>query len=138
MARGGGIDRPIEPAAKRVLVHHQHQYRNKALVIRPALDLGDGHFGVLCGDHDGRAQPWVAVEEFCCHPLVDRVGEGGGDILAHQQLYAIQAVTDCDASGEGVEGLCLYGHHIGGGQSLGGSPIGARGQRRILWISDGL
>ena len=103
VARGGGVDRPVGPAAERHLAHGEHQHLDEAAVGGAALDLLDRELRVLQRHHDRGAKRRLGVEPFPGDPVVDGAGEGFRHVIVEHQLDAVEAVADREADAEVVE-----------------------------------
>ena len=100
---GRRVDRPVMALAEGHVAHHQHEDLDEAAIGGDAVDLVDRHFGVLRGDDDTGAQPRFLIQPFGGHPVIQRTGETRTQILAEQQLHAVQAIGDGDAGAKRIQ-----------------------------------
>ena len=128
---GRGVDRPVGALAERHVAHDQHQHLDEALVGGAALDLGDGFFDALRGDHDRAAQPRVLVQPFLDQPVVQRAAERILHVLGEHHLHAVERVADAVSCAKPVERLLLHIGETFARLALPRPPVRARGDRRI-------
>ena len=136
VALGGGIDRPVDRLAERLLAEHQHQDLHEARIAGAALDLLHRALGRLHRQHHRAPEPGVLGEPFRRQPVVEGAREGRGQVLVAERLHREQAVADGMGEAEAVERRLRGLDGIGIGAAL--APVGAHGERRIGRIGDGL
>ena len=127
VALGGRVDRPVLRMAERGVAGGEQQDLDEAGVGGAAVDLGGGGVRVLRGDDDRGAKPGFAVEPLGGDPVVQRGGQGGGEMPVEQGLDAVEAVQDGEARAEAVQHVAAQSVR---GRSRACRPAGAnRGAR---------
>ena len=102
---GHAINRPVLAPAQRNLLHFPDQHLDEARIGRATFDLTCCEFGAVHRHDDRRAQPWIAIEPFLRHPIIDRPAERRRQIFTENRLGAMQNVTDRVPRAEPVQRL---------------------------------
>ena len=128
-------DRPVPPAAERLVGADEQQHLHEARVRGGPVDLLGGQFGVLVGHDDARPQPRLLLEPLRDLPLVDRAAERrrvAGVLLTARRG---QAVEHAEMHVVGVEVLFAQETQVGAGRQARRRPrVGAGRPRRALGV----
>ena len=107
------------------------------MVGREALDFLGREVGTVRRHDDGRAQAIVAIQPLGADPVVDRAAERGRQVLAEEDLGAMDHVADRPAGAEPVQQMGLHRLQAAAGRPGRQTPIGTAVDRGIGRVAAG-
>ena len=130
------IDWPELPASERDLAGHQHQHLHEAHVVGASFDFGNRKLGIMCRDHDRRAQARIPAEPMITDPIVGGAAEHGGHVFAVHDLGTVQAVENAKPRLVTIQHMRLHRFQRRSRLLVAVElPVRAARQRRVLGIA---
>ena len=103
-----------------------------------ALDLFGREVSAVWWHDDGRPQPIVAIQPLRADPVVDGAAKRGRQVLAEEDLGAVDDVADRPAGPEPVQQMGLHRLQAAAGRPGRQTPIGTAVDRSVGRVAAGL